>query len=105
MSGIHLCLGLVAFAVLCPADRAMAQQVTRTCGDRERIVAGLASRYGETRQSIGLGSKNQVVETWASDETGTWTITVTHPNGLTCLMASGQAFEAVDEALTSGEDA
>ena len=100
-----LLLGLGTLAMLA-ADMAAAQQATaRNCGQRDRIVASLADRYGETRQSIGLGAKNQVIETWASDETGTWTITVTHPNGLTCLMASGQAFEAVDEALALGEDA
>jgi hypothetical protein len=62
------------------------------------VIDRLASAYGETRQSIGLGANNQVVEVFASAETGTWTITVTNPNGLTCLVASGQAYEAVAEA-------
>ncbi|MGB0658681.1 MAG: hypothetical protein ACPGNV_00790 [Mangrovicoccus sp.] len=42
---------------------------------------------------MGLGANNSVVEIFASDKTGTWTITVTMPNGTTCLIASGQAFE------------
>ena len=70
------------------------------------MVDRLADRYGESRQSIGLGANNAVVEVFASSETGTWTITVTTPQGLTCLVASGQAFEALAEALPKpGSDA
>lgn len=75
---------------------ASAQQ---NCAPRAQVSERLAERYGETRQSIGLGANNAVVEVWASTETGTWTITVTMPNGITCLVASGQAFENLNESL------
>lgn len=71
---------------------------------RETVVARLASTYGETRQSIGLGSNNSVVEVFASVESGTWTITVTTAAGLTCLVASGQSFETLAEALPTKEN-
>lgn len=76
-----------------------AAQNSRNCGPREAVVDRLAEGYGETRQSMGLGANNSVVEVFASDETGSWTITVTTPNGLTCLVASGQSFETLAEAL------
>ncbi|MEN8747746.1 MAG: hypothetical protein ABF316_05005, partial [Marivita sp.] len=61
--------------------------------------------YGETRQSIGLAQNNTMVEVFASSTTGTWTITVTNTAGRTCLVASGQAFEQLAEALsTPAED-
>lgn len=66
---------------------------TTACAARDRIVKKLASAFGETRRSIGLGANNGVVEVFASEETGTWTITVTLPDGTTCLIASGQAWE------------
>jgi hypothetical protein len=75
------------------------------CAMRQHVLDRLASAYGETRQSIGLGSNNQVVEVFASTETGTWTITVTNPNGLTCLVASGQAFEDVAKEAAPGDPA
>ncbi|MCR9124576.1 MAG: hypothetical protein NXH82_00470 [Rhodobacteraceae bacterium] len=78
---------------------------TRNCGPRDIVVQRLADGYGETRQGIGLGANNAVMEIFASDETGTWTITVTLPSGMTCLMASGQAFEEIAEALpAAGND-
>lgn len=75
----------------------------RNCGPRDAVAARLAEGYGETRQSIGLGANNAVIEVWASDETGSWTITVTQPNGLACLVASGQAFERLTEELPETE--
>ena len=76
------------------------------CAPRELVVDRLASKYGETRQSMGLGANNAVVEVFASDDSGSWTIIVTTANGLTCLVASGQAFEELAEALpTEGNDA
>lgn len=87
------------------AGAASAQQA-RNCGPRELVVNRLAEGFGETRQSMGLGANNAVVEVFASPESGTWTITVTSPSGVTCLVASGQAFETVAEALPAkGSDA
>ncbi|MEO0569007.1 MAG: hypothetical protein AAF066_14835 [Pseudomonadota bacterium] len=80
--------------------------IAASCAPRETVVDRLAERYGESRQSVGLGSNNSVVEVFASEETGTWTIVVTSVSGLTCLMASGQAYEPIAEVLPiEGNDA
>lgn len=81
--------------VLAPA----AYSQSANCGPHERVIAGLATGYGESRVSIALGSNNTVVETFASADTGTWTIIVTPPDGPTCLVASGQDYQAVDDPL------
>lgn len=83
-----------------------AAQTARNCAPREVVVERLAGTYGESRQAMGLGANNAVVEVFASPESGTWTITVTLPSGVTCLMASGQAFETLVESLPpEGSDA
>jgi len=69
------------------------------CADHAAVTMLLADRYGESRQSIGMGANNTLVEIFASAETGTWTITVTQPGGPTCLVASGNQFEHLAEAL------
>ncbi|WP_170573854.1 hypothetical protein [Ruegeria atlantica] len=77
-----------------------AQQVqASTCAPREDVMKRLAETYGETRRSIGIARQGAVMEIYASDQTGSWTITVTLPDGITCLVASGQAYEAMVEAL------
>jgi hypothetical protein len=69
------------------------------CAPREMVVQTLADRYGETRRSLGLAGPTQVMEVFASDDTGTWTITLTMPDGVTCMVASGQGYQTLDEAL------
>jgi hypothetical protein len=69
-----------------------------TCLPRAALVEDLGTRYGETPQSIGLGSNNALMELFASRETGIWTIALTLPNGQSCLIASGQAFETLQSA-------
>lgn len=103
---LHLCALTAGAAIyLATATDVLAQQ-GRNCAPREAVVDRLAQGYGESRKSMGLGANNAVVEVFASDETGTWTITVTTPNGLTCLVASGQSFETLAEALPAkGNDA
>ncbi|MGR3511226.1 MAG: hypothetical protein ACU0GG_00570 [Paracoccaceae bacterium] len=87
---------IAATALLAPFA---AQAQGQNCGNRELVVERLTTKYGESRQSIGMAPKGRVVEVFASSETGTWTITVTTPNGITCLIASGQSFEALDEPI------
>lgn len=69
------------------------------CGSRDQVTALLADRYGETRRAVGLAGEAAVMELYASDATGTWTITLTLPDGQMCLMASGAGYEAVTEDL------
>lgn len=86
-------------ATVLTAPSASAQSTSRNCAPREVVVQRLAERYGESRKSIGIGQEGTVMETFASEDTGTWTITVTMPTGVTCLVASGQSYETLAEVL------
>ena len=83
-------LSLGFAAVLFLAENAQGAE----CAPRDQVLAALAERYGEARQAVGLASNGAVVEIHASGATGTWTITATLANGVTCLVASGQDYEA-----------
>lgn len=104
MTKQFMALSLGIGALLLATQHAFAQG-NQTCAERARVIAHLAEGYGESRQSIGLGANNSVVEVFASLETGTWTITVTMPNGITCLVASGQSFEHLSEHPVIESDA
>lgn len=88
---------MLTCAVVLFASTASAQ--SHNCADHAMVADRLASGYGETRQSIGIGADNTVVEVFASLETGTWTIAVTQAGGPTCLVASGAAFQVLAEPL------
>ena len=64
----------------------------RVCAKRDKIVAELNKSHGETQQSMGLQQNNGVIETFANLETGSWTILVSLPTGVSCLVAAGEAF-------------
>jgi hypothetical protein len=89
-------MGLGAMAL---AAQDVSAQTNRNCAPRPMVLERLVSGYGETRQSIGLGNNNVVIEVFASTQTGSWTITVTKPDGETCLVASGQSYENLSETL------
>ena len=63
------------------------------CGTRDAVVAQLGDKYGEARHGGGLAGPTAIFEVWASEETGTWTILKTTPNGLTCVMAVGDDWQ------------
>ncbi|MGB7241363.1 MAG: hypothetical protein WBC93_04650 [Sulfitobacter sp.] len=103
---LHLGALTAAAALLLASTTDVLAQSARNCAARDAVLKRLAEGYGETRQSIGVGNNNSVVEVFASVDTGTWTITVTLPNGMTCLVASGKSFETLAEALpVKGNDA
>jgi hypothetical protein len=63
----------------------------RNCAPREVVVERLAEKYGEVVVDQGL-STGGLAEMYANTDTGTWTFTVTTPNEITCLIASGEYF-------------
>ncbi|MCF8485720.1 MAG: hypothetical protein K9G71_10915 [Rhodobacteraceae bacterium] len=96
-----LSLGLAGM-ILAP----MAAQAQSQCAKRDVVLSQLADRYGETRRGMGIAANNSVMEVFAAPETGTWTITVTLPDGRMCLVASGQGFETMaDELPAKGKPA
>ena len=98
---LALSLGYAGLIFLTHPAHAQQQQ---QCGPRAAVVKTLAEKYAETRRSIGISANNLVMEVYAAAATGTWTITVTTPQGLTCLVASGLGFEAVVEELPARGD-
>ena len=87
---------VIGVSVLLFTNSAEAQTA---CGPRERVLHHLSEQYRETRQALGLrDGAEDALEVFASLETGTWTILATSPDGLTCILAHGIAFEVFREA-------
>lgn len=86
-----------AIALALIASPAAAQDI---CGDRDTMIANMASKYGETAHSAGVaplfdGSGVLIVENFVNSETGTWTLIVTGPDGRTCVLAIGNRFRLI----------
>lgn len=101
-----LTLGVVLFTLaLASVAPATPAQPGPPCALRAQVVERLGGMFGETRRAMGLGANNAVVEVFANADNGSWSITVTMPNGLTCLVASGQAFETMADLSPPGKGA
>lgn len=74
------------------------------CDSRDTVTTLLAERYGETRRAVGIAGQSAVMELYASDATGSWSITMTLPDGVMCLVASGSNYEAVADELPAKGD-
>ncbi len=85
------------FCLTLVASQASAQN--RQCAAHDALTERLASGYGESRQAIAMNADNSVLEVFASAETGTWTITITKAGGLTCIVAAGQHYQHLAEAM------
>lgn len=90
------CAALACAFTIAAASGASAQG--GLCGQRDQIVSQLKSVHGESRQAVGLQQNSRVMETYANPETGSWTIIVSMPTGVACLVAAGEAFQANAEA-------
>lgn len=67
------------------------------CGPRAEIARHLERKFGERLLFAGPTDSGNAMEIYVS-ASGSWTIVVVVPNGTACLVASGEAFEAVPAA-------
>lgn len=66
------------------------------CADTEAVYQFLEDNYAEERIVSGLSSGGHVVEYWGNEQTGTWTILITPPQGFSCIVDSGEGFHIHD---------
>lgn len=81
--------------------------VAASCAPRDGVVQQLQQSYSENLSAGGLQKSHPVdtmIEVWSSAETGSFTVLVTHPSGISCIVASGQHyFEVATPAALPGQ--
>lgn len=77
------------------------------CAQRDVVVKRLADLYAERLTAGGLQhsqSTRSVMEIWTSTETGSFTVLVTSPQGISCVVATGtDYFDAPDANAPGGK--
>jgi len=81
----------VAGGFVTPSASAQQQMV---CGQRQHLVSHLGRTYSEQPANVGVAATGNLIEVLTSDG-GTWTILVTDPKGVTCVVAAGESWESV----------
>ena len=76
------------------------------CGSRDDVVASPTDEYNETHRASGLESETGLMEIWASDVDGSWTVLLTRPDGQACVMATGSHWlETIEAVIPKGTPA
>jgi hypothetical protein len=76
-----------------------------TCVDRTQVIEHLAQRYHETPVAVGVASNGGLIEVLASREGNSWTIIITMPNGVACMVAAGRDWATVPHPIVLDPDA
>ena len=92
-----LLLGAVAVS---PA--VAAEQRPAACGPHTEVIKALGDKFHETQAATALTSAGTLLEVLTASDGSTWTIIVSRPDGLSCVVAAGQNWQdKVNQAATS----
>jgi len=72
------------------------------CGERSAFLKALYNNHKEAPVAIGVNAAGSVLEVLASKD-GNWTMIITQPNRLTCLVMTGVGWEQTNVMATDPE--
>ena len=62
------------------------------CGERSDVLEFLSKKYNEAPVAAGVTNTGGLVEVLTDSRSGTWTIIVTSPQGISCFVAAGEGW-------------
>ena len=92
-------LAAVALAVALVVGFRATASAQSLCTTRAQVTKQLDSRYSEAPVAIGLSRNGGVVEVFSTSDGSTWTMIITMPDGTSCMMAAGEAWENLPASL------
>jgi hypothetical protein len=93
-------LALGAGLALVSISTAMAQP---QCDQRDSVLKVLEQKYKEAPVALGVTHNGGLVEVLSSGNGTTWSIIVTTPQGMSCLVAAGEGWKAMQQASIDPE--
>ena len=96
MACLFLALLLALMYVIATPSRSQAPTQT-PCGPTKQMTAMLKTNFGETPAIAGMANGNTPVLIFTNPNTGTFSITIRRPGGVTCIMTAGESWTAVDQ--------
>ena len=97
---LALSAGLALIAQTATAQTATAQP---QCNDRKQVLDLLAQKYKEAPVASGVTNNGGLVEVLTDTKGGTWTIIVTTPQGVSCLVAAGEGWREMEQIALDPE--
>ncbi len=63
-----------------------------SCAPRADLARVLSQQHSEAPVALGLASNGNLMEVFASELGGTWTLVMSMPNGISCVVAAGEGW-------------
>ncbi len=83
---------IAASALFLSASPAISEQF---CAPRDRAVIQLEKQFGEMVSGRGLATNGKRMIELLVSKKGSWTVLISDPNGRSCVMASGENWQAM----------
>lgn len=93
-------LALSAGLALVSSGAAMAQP---QCDQRDSVLQVLQQKYKEQPVALGVTHNGGLVEVLTTGNGNTWSIIVTTPQGMSCLVAAGEGWKAMQQVAQDPE--
>lgn len=88
-------LAMAGVLVLTLSQTAAAEP--EACQTHREILAHFAKNYRELPAAVGITDGGNLIEVLSTREGATWSIIVTTPNGMSCLVAAGESWRDLRE--------
>lgn len=72
---------------------AIANAAPMACSPRQDVLGQLADKFKEAPVAVGLANNGGLLEVLTAGDGATWTIIITMPNGVSCLVAAGESWQ------------
>jgi hypothetical protein len=69
------------------------------CNTRETVLDLLSEKYSEAPIAVGVANNGGLVEVLSTGDGETWSIIITSPKGMSCLVAAGEGWRMFEGQL------
>lgn len=76
-----------------------------SCSTRADLLDHLSINYKEAPAAVGLADNGSLLEVFVSIDGGTWTVAFTRPDGVSCMVATGQHWQDLPRMAVSDDPA
>ena len=73
------------------------------CDQRDSVLQVLQQKYKEMPVALGVTHNGGLVEVLTTGNGNTWSIIVTTPQGMSCLVAAGEGWKAMQQIAADPE--
>ncbi len=93
---IRRAIGFLCALSICWSALPTSAAAQSVCIARAEAATNLKKKFAEVPVSMGLSKQGTVIEVFASPE-GSWSIVMTFPNGMSCIMAAGEEWQSMQQ--------